>query len=244
FNPENVLAMNVSLPQTKYPENHQTVNFFQEALERIRSVTGVQSVAVTTGLPLSLSLSGSDFRIEGHPEPEPGEEMIIMTRIVSPGYFDALGIALRKGRDFSDRDNLKELKVAIINEELARIYFPNEEPIGKRITFDDGQSWMSIVGIIGDVKQLGLDSNATPEVYMPHPQAPARGMSLVVRGTSGTDELIAAVKSQIQMIDRDVPISEVKTMDQLLAESVSGRRFNMLLLTVFAVVALVLATVG
>jgi putative ABC transport system permease protein len=170
--------------------------------------------------------------------------MIIYTRSVSPDYFGSLGISLIKGRDFSERDKSDAPKAAIINNDLARIYFPNEDPIGKRITFDDAQSWISIVGVIGDVKQLGLDSSAKPEVYFPYPQMAAPSMSLVVRTASDPLSLAGAVKSQIQMIDKDLPIDEAKTMQQLLAESISGRRFNMLLLTVFAVVALVLAIVG
>jgi putative ABC transport system permease protein len=244
FNPDNVLAVNLSLSSFKYPEDRQQVTFFQEALERLQSLPGIQSAGATTGLPLTLNLNGSDFRIEGRPDPEAGKEMIINTRSISPGYFRTLGIALIKGRDFSDRDKSDAPKAAIINNDLARIYFPNEDPIGKRITFDDGGSWMSIVGIIEDVKQLGLDSSAKPEVYFPYLQVAALSMSLVVRTASNPLSLTAAVKSQIQMIDKDLPIDDAKTMQQLLAESISGRRFNMLLLTVFAVVALVLAIVG
>jgi putative ABC transport system permease protein len=244
FNPDNVLAVNLSLSSSRYPEDRQQVAFFREAIERLQSLPGIKSAGATTGLPLTLSLSGSDFRIEGRPEPEAGKEMIIYTRSVSPDYFGSLGISLIKGRDFSERDQSDAPKAAIINNDLARIYFPNEDPIGKRITFDDAQSWISIVGVIGDVKQLGLDSSAKPEVYFPYPQMAAPSMSLVVRTASDPLSLAGAVKSQIQMIDKDLPIDEAKTMQQLLAESISGRRFNMLLLTVFAVVALVLAIVG
>jgi putative ABC transport system permease protein len=244
FNPDQVLAVDLSLSRSRYPEDRQQAAFFQQALERVQALPGIQSAGATTGLPLTLSLSGSDFRIEGRPEPEAGKEMIIHTRSVSPGYFKTLGISLNKGRDFSDRDKSDAPQAAIINDHLARIYFPGEDPIGKRITFDDGESWMSIVGIIGDVKQLGLDSSAKPEVYFPYLQVAARSMSLVVRTTSNPLSLAAAVKSQIQAIDKDLPINEAKTMQQLLAESTSGRRFNMLLLTIFAAVALVLAIVG
>ncbi len=244
FNPDNVLAVNLSLSPSKYPEDRQQVAFFQAALERLQSLNGVQSAGATTGLPLTLSLSGSDFRIEGRPEPEPGKEMIINTRSVSPGYFRTLGIPLIKGRDFSDRDKGDAPKAAIINYDLARIYFPDEDPLGKRITFDDGGSWISIVGVIADVKQLGLDSSAKPEVYFPYLQMTAPTMSIVVRTGSNPLNLVAAMKDQIQEIDKDLPIADVKTMRQLLSESVSGRRFNMLLLAVFAGVALVLAAVG
>jgi putative ABC transport system permease protein len=244
FNPDNVLAVSLTLSNAKYPEDRQQAAFFQEALERLQTLPGIQSAGATTGLPLTLDISGSDFRIEGRSDPEAGKEMIINTRSVSPCYFRALGIALIKGRDFSDRDKSEAPKAAIINDDLARVYFPNEDPIGKRITFDDRASWISIVGVIGDVKQLGLDSNAKPEVYFPYLQVASPSMSLVVRTASNPLSLAAAVKSQLQMIDRDVPIDEAKTMQQLLTESISGRRFNMLLLTVFAVVALVLAMVG
>jgi predicted permease len=244
FNPDHVLAVSVSLPSSRYPEDRQQVAFFQEALERLQSLPGIQSAGATTGLPLTLDIHGSDFRIEGHPEPEAGKEMIINTRSVSPGYFGTLGISLIKGRDFSDRDKSEAPAAAIINDELARIYFSGEDPIGKRISFDDRQSWISIVGIIGDVKQLGLDSSAKPEVYFPYLQVVAPEMSLVIRTSSNPLSLAAALKSQIQMIDKDLPIDDAKTMQQLLAESSSGRRFNMLLLSVFAAVALVLAIVG
>jgi predicted permease len=244
FNPDNVLTVSLTLSRSKYTDDRQQAAFFQEALGRLQSLTGVKAAGATTGLPLTLTVSGSDFRIEGRPEPEAGKEMIINTRSVSPGYFSTLGIALIKGRDFSDRDKSDAPRAAIINQDLARIYFPNEDPIAKRITFDDGQSWMSIVGIIADVKQLGLDSSAKPEVYFPYFQVASSSMSLVVRTASNPLGLAAAVKSQIQTIDKDLPVNDPKTMQQLLAESTSGRRFNMLLLTLFAVVALVLAIVG
>ena len=244
FNPDNVLAVPLSLSRSKYPEDHQQVAFYQSALERLQTLPGVLSAGATTGLPLTLSISGTDFRIEGHPEPEAGKEMIITTRSISPGYFGTLGIRLLKGRDFSDRDNKNAPKVAVINSELARIYFSAEEPVGKRITFDDGGSWLSISGVVDDVKQLGLDSTAKPEVYFPYQQATSPSMSVVVRTASNPLNQVAAIKSQIQEIDKDLPIADVNTMGQLLSESVSGRRFNMLLLTVFAIVALVLAAVG
>ena len=244
FNPDKVLAVSLSLSDFRYPEERQQAAFSQQALDRIRSLTGVQSAAATTSLPLTLSMNGSDFRIEGHPEPEAGKEMIISTSSVSPGYFHTLGVPLLKGRDFTERDNSDAPETAIINNDLARIYFANEDPVGKRITFSDGESWISIVGVTGDIKQLGLDSNAKPEVYFPFLQVPSPSMSFVVRTATEPLSLAGAVKNQIQTIDRDLPVNESKSMQELLIDSNSGRRFNMLLLTVFAVVALVLAVVG
>ena len=244
FNPDNVLAVDLELPDSTYPKDHQRTAFFQEAIVGLESLPGVTSAAATSGLPLTLNISGSDFRIEGRPEPEAGKEMIIQTRSVSPAYFGTLGIPLLKGRDFSDRDNSDAPAAAIINAELARVYFPNEDPIDKRISFDDRQSWISIVGIVGDVKQLGLDSSTNPEVYFPFAQVTEPSMTVVIRTVSSPLSVVSAVKNQIQTIDKNLPIDDAKTMEQLLAESSSGRRFNMLLLTLFAVLAVILAVVG
>lgn len=244
FNPDNLLTANLTLSRSKYAEDRQQVAFFQDALQRIQSLPGVQSVAATTALPLTVTVSGSDFRIEGHPEPEEGQEMIINTSSVSPDYFRTLGVHLIKGREFSDRDRSEAPMAAIINNDFARVYFSNEDPIGKRISFDDRQSYFSIVGVTEDVKRFGLDSNTKPEVFLPYLQSPSPSMSFVIRSSVDASALAAAVKSQIQMIDKDLPLDEAKTMNQLLAESNSGRRFNMLLLSVFAAVALLLALVG
>ena len=244
FNPDQVLTVNLTLSKSRYPEDRQQAAFFQQALERIQSLTGVQSAGATTALPLTLSLSGSDFRIEGRPEPEAGKEMIINASSVSPSYFSTLGISLMKGRDFSDRDNSDAPLAAIINNDLARIYFPGEDPIAKRITFDDGESWISIVGMVADTKRVGLDTSTKPEVYFPYLQVPSPSMTLVVRTATEPLSLVGAVKNQIQMVDKDLPLGESKTMQQVLSESKSGRRFNLVLLTVFATVALILAMVG
>jgi putative ABC transport system permease protein len=244
FNPENVLAVSLTLPESRYPEDRQQASFFQDALARLQSITGVQSAGATTSLPLTLSVNGSDFRIEGHPEPEPGKEIIINTSSVSPGYFHTLGVPLLMGREFSERDNKDAPQAAIINTDLARTYFPNEDPTGKRIKFTDTESWISIVGVTADVKQLGQDIGVKPEIYFPYLQVPASSMSLVVRTANEPLSLTGAVKTQIQLIDKDLPIDDAKTMEQLLANSRSGRRFNLILLTGFALVALVLAMVG
>jgi putative ABC transport system permease protein len=244
FNTDHVLTVDFTLSSSRYPEERQQAAFFQQALDRIQSLSGVQSAGATTALPLTLSLSGSDFRIEGRPEPEAGKEMIIDTSSVSPGYFSTLGISLLKGRDFSDRDNSDAPQAAIINNDLARIYFPGEDPIAKRITFDDGESWLSIVGIVADTKRLGLDTTARPEAYFSYLQVPSPRMSLVVRTATEPLSLVGAVKNQIQTIDKDLPLGESKTMQQVLSDSTSGRRFNLILLTAFATVALILALVG
>ena len=244
FNPDNLVTSTLSLSRSKYPEGRQQAAFFQDALQRLQSQPGVESAAATTALPLTLSISGSDFRIEGRPEPQPGQETIVNTSKVSPDYFRTLGVPMIKGREFSHRDSSDAPLAAVINNDLARTYFPNEDPIGRRITFDEGESWLSIVGVAGDMRRFGLDSNVKPEVFLPYLQSPSRSMSLVVRSSTDPTSIAAAMKTQVQQIDRDLPFEETKTMQELLAESNSGRRFNMLLLTVFAGVALLLAIVG
>jgi predicted permease len=244
FNPDNLLTANLTLSRTKYADDHQRQAFFKDALQRLQSLPGVQAVAATTALPLTLSISGTDFRIEGRPEPAEGQEPMTNTSGVSPDYFRALGVPVLKGREFTHRDTSDAPLVAVINNDLAQVYFPNEDPLGKRNTLTDGESWVSIVGVAGDVKRLGLDTNVKPEVYLPYFQAASPSMSLVVRSNLDPSSLATAMKSQVQMIDKDLPLDETKTMEELLAESNSGRRFNMLLLSLFAGVALLLAIVG
>ena len=244
FNPDQLVTTSLSLSRSKYGEGRQQVAFFQEALQRLESLPGVQSAAATTALPLTLSVSGSDFLIEGRPAPQPGQEMVINTSGVSPEYFRTLGVPMLKGREFSDRDTSDAPLAAVINNDLARTYFPNEDPIGKRITFDEGESWISIVGVAADVRRFGLDSNAKPEVFLPYLQLPSRSMSLVIRSSTDPKSMGAAIKNEIQKIDKDMPLEETKTMQELLAESNSGRRFNMLLLSLFAGIALLMAIVG
>ena len=244
FNPDNLLTAGVSLSKARYTEGRQQAAFYQNAIQRLKSLPGVQDVATTTALPLTLSVSGSDFLIDGQPDPPEGQEMIINTSSVSPDYFRTLGIPMLKGREFSDRDNSDAPMAAVVNDELARVYFSNQDPIGKRISFDERQTWISIVGVAGDVKRLGGDSTAKPEVYLSYLQAPATSMSFVVRSSTDPSSLTNAMKTEIQSIDKDLPIDDARTMPQLLAEINSGRRFNMLLLGIFAGVALLLAIVG
>ena len=244
FNPDDLVTKSLSLSRSKYGEGRQQVAFFQSALQQLQSLPGVKSAAATTALPLTLTVSGSDFRIEGRPKPQEGQEMVIYTSGVSPDYFRTLEVPMLKGREFSHSDTSDAPLAAVINNDLARTYFPNEDPIGKRITFDDGESWISIVGVAGDVRRFGLDSNAKPEVFLPYLQKPSQSMSLVVRSSTDSSSLGAAIKSEVQKIDRDLPLRETKTMQELLAESNSGRRFNVLLLSLFAGVALLMAMVG
>ena len=247
FNPENTLTATVSLPRVKYPEENQQVSFYKQLVENVATLPGVQSVGATQVVPLS----GNDyllaFEIQGRPPVQPGNVPSTNFYSVSADYFSAMGIPLRRGRLFTERDNKDSPHVALINETMAKRTFPGEDPIGKRITFDTGEKnpdWFEVVGIVGDVKQYGLDQPTTLQTYEPYTQQTFPSMTLVVRTKGDPTNLSAAIRSEVLKLDKDQPVSSIKTLQQFFSNSISQQQFSMLLLGVFAAVALVLATVG
>jgi putative ABC transport system permease protein len=245
FNPEHVLAMEMFLPGLKYPEDYQHIAFYEQVLERARAVPGVEAAGVVSVLPVSENYDRIGFAVEGEPATAPGEGPDADRYMISSGYFKALGIPLLSGSQFDEQDGTNAAPVVIINETLARRYWPNSDPLGRRIRVgDERRPWRTIVGVVGDVKQYGLDTPSTMQVYLPHQQSPSQQMVLVVRTTVEPQSLTAAVRNEIWAVDKDQPVYNIRTMEQLLSKSVAQRRFNMLLLGVFAAVALLLATVG
>jgi putative ABC transport system permease protein len=224
FNPQNLLTAQINLPLEQYPDGPQWSSFFNRLLERVEALPGVQSVALTQYLPVSGSEGSVGFQIEGRPE-EPGQPTSAGIRRVSRGYFRTLGIPLMRGRDFTSQDERAHTAV-IINEAMARRFWPGAEPIGQQINLF-GRA-REIVGIVKDVRYSAVDKEADPAIYQPTSLWFAH---LVVR-TSG------------EPLDRDLPFAKVATLEQLRAASVAGRRFNMLLLGLFSAVALLLALVG
>jgi putative ABC transport system permease protein len=250
FNPENTLTMVISLPTSRYAETARQVAFFQHAVERVSNLPGVDAAGVTTDIPL-FGGNSTGFNVEGHPPYAPGRRPLVEFRSVSPGYFRAMGITLLRGRTFTEQDTGDAPGVVIINETLARRYFPDEDPIGKRLGFSGPTDWREVVGVARDTRNYGLDEEVKPEAYMPYTQsAPGylagsiSGMILVVRTASDPQSMAAAVRREVQGLDKDQPIYNIKTMEQHLAESLAQRRFSMLLLTLFGVVAVLLAVVG
>jgi len=246
LNPENVLTLDVGLPRNKYT-GPQQVAFFQQVIERLKTLPGVQSAGAVYPLPLSGAEEGMGFGIEGRADPSPGERFTGGPRWVSPDYFNTMGIALLKGRELSERDGIDSPRVVVINETMAARYFPDEDPIGKRVAFDrvnNAPNWREIVGVVRDVKHSALDSDAKPEIYFPFTQFPSFFMTLVVRTSGDPLNLVAAARSEVLAVEKNQPISNVHTMEELLSNSIAQRRFNMLLLSVFAGVALLLAAVG
>ena len=250
FNPENTLTMVVTLPTTRYAEPGRQVAFFQQAVERVSNLPGVGAAGVTTDIPL-FGGNSTGFNVEGRPPYAPGQRPLVEYRSVSPGYFQAMGIPLLRGRTFSEQDRGDAPGVVIINETLARRYFPGEDPLGRRLGFSGPTDWREIVGVARDTRNYGLDEEVKPEAYMPYTQsAPSylagsiSGMILVVRTASDPQNMSAPVKREVQGLDSNLPVYNIKTMEQHLAESIAQRRFNMLLLAVFAGVAVLLAAVG
>ncbi len=242
FRPENVLAVDVNLSGGAYREDHRRIAFYRESLQRIQALPGVESAATVINLPL-VGYSSRYFRIEGRPPQPQGQGLNASNNIVSPGYFHTMGIPVRQGRDFTDGDSVESMPVVIINAAMSRRFWPDEDPVGGRLAVGD-EPWRTIVGVVGDVRSHGLDSEPQPEMYYPHFQIAFGSATLVIR-TVG-DPLVAApsVRSVVHAIDRDLPVSGARSMEQVLADSVASFRFNMLLLLAFATVAIVLAVVG
>ena len=248
FNSKNVLTAELSLPLLKYPRGKPVADFYAEVQRRVRTISGVESVGMTSILPLSGSNSDNSFHIEGRPEKQtnvyPDEEL----RVITPDYFRVLQVALIKGRLFTEADTADAPGVVIMNQTMARKYWPGEDAIGKRINFDDSNpekiKWFTVVGIVADIHHSGLDVDPKPEYYLTHPQRAYRGMILAVRSLQDPRSLIATLRHEIQAIDPDQPMANIRTLEAVAAESIAPRRMSVVLLGAFAGIALLLAGVG
>ncbi|HKC65074.1 MAG TPA: ABC transporter permease [Pyrinomonadaceae bacterium] len=248
YDTKRVLALDVTLPRVKYPEPERQAAFFQQALQRIAALPGVEAAGATNLLPLGGGDRESTFKIEGYPIPAHGEEPDAMDQIISPDYFRAMGIPLRTGRFFTEHDTKESPQVIIVNEMFVRRYLQGVDPLTKRILLDtegDNPTPRQIVGVVGDVRHDKLDAQLVPGYYVPYLQSPARRMDVVVRSVSqNPSELAASVRNAIKEVDPDQFVWETRTMGDLLSRSVAPRRFNMMLLGCFALIALILASVG
>jgi len=244
FRQENVVAAFVSLPPARYSDDEQAIGFYRRLLERASTLPGVESAAVTAAMPFWNDYV-QGFRFQERPEPAPGEWPATNYYAVSADYFRTLGIPLRRGRLFTDRDRAGAPRVAIINETMARRMFPGEDPIGQHIHVTAGPpAFREIVGIVGNVKQYELDADAPMQTYEPFLVQPYRRMTLVLRTATDPALLAAAVRQAVQALDPDQPVSRVATLQELVADSVAQPRASARLITVFGAVALLLAAVG
>ena len=261
FNPHNVISMEVSVAGSKQADSGRREIFYRQLIERVRSLPGIQAAGAINHLPLAGDIWGWSFMIEGRPKPRPGEAPGAVYRMVTPGYFDAMRLPLVRGRDVSEADNATAPGVVIINENAAKQYWPSEDPIGKRISFDDDKvnppTWLTIVGIAKDAKQDSWTDTATPEAYLAafqnHDFLGDSGaeieshmsyITLVARTAADPAAVASAMKEAAWSFDRNLAISQVVTMDGVVAEANAQPRFEMMLLSIFAAVALVLAAVG
>jgi putative ABC transport system permease protein len=250
FDPANVLSLRFSLPQNKYKEDFQRIAFVEQVLERVRALPGVKSAAFVTPAPFSGNNLSSNFSIVGRPAPPPDKEPLAWLRGATPDYFRTLGIPLIKGRQFTERDQKGGTGVAIINEALARRYWPDQDPIGQRLTkvgvgVDDNEptEW-EIVGVVGDVHHIGLDVEPKPELYVPHRQQAWGWGHLVVRTASDPLGLANTIRQQVQAVDSQQAVSNVEPLTHAIAGTVARPRFYMLLLGIFAAVGLTLTVIG
>lgn len=252
FRAENVVSANVSLPRAKYPDEWQQAEFFRRAVEAVRAVPGVESVAAVTNLPFGNGRGATSFEIDGRPTPPNTDGPVADNHVISPDYFKAMGIPMRAGRDFTEIDDRSHPGVVIINEKAAQRYWPGENPIGKRLNMDTPEEtklygkgvWREIVGVIGNVKLLELNAEFEPEIYTPMMQTPSAGMTLVVRGKGESEKLTNSIRQSVISVDPNQPIRRAQLLETAISRSVAPQRFIALLLAIFAGLAIVLAMVG
>ena len=248
FRAENLLTMKIVLPETKYERRAQRSAFYTDLIQRVQSLAGVRSAAVTTNLPLYRQGNSISIGIDGQPEPPPGQERIVVTRIVSPGYLKTMSIPLLRGREITEQDTETSPNVVLISETMARRYWPGEDVVGKRIAVGKirkPEDWIQVIGVVKDVRQFELTAEPKPQMYLTYRQFGFfDAQDLVVKTDVDPASLAATVRKTVWEIDKDQPVSNIQTMEAILADSIARQRFSMLLLAIFAAVALVLAGVG
>ncbi len=248
FNPKGVITLGVGLPLSRYPGLQQQAIFYDKLVAQIRTLPGVESAASVIRLPMLGFNASTGFTVQGKPV-QPGTEPNADYRAVTDDYFRTMSIPLMKGRDFTERDSKDAPDAMIINEMLADRFFPGEDPVGKRIQiFPDPARWREIVGVVGNVKLLGLDAETNPTIYVPYSQNPypnaLRNVFLVARTSSDPKSLVASIRSELKSLDKDIPVSQVQTMEEVISGSLAQRRLSMSLLVVFAALAAGLSAVG
>jgi putative ABC transport system permease protein len=259
FEPERVLTADLSLPRAKYPNGQKVAAFHDQLLARLAALPGVVASGLSSSLPLGGTNEDTAFFIDGRPLLDPRDRPHTHPRTISPDYFRAMGIRMIEGRAFTEQDQAQALRVTIINETMARRFWPGQSALGKRVALDleamrffpdrppqlDLTAGMrEIVGVVRDVRHEGLETEPKPEMYVPDRQKPEREMNLVIRAAAGPASLTSAVREAVAAIDPDQPVAGIKPMSRLLTDSVAKPRFNYLLLTAFATVALILTITG
>jgi putative ABC transport system permease protein len=246
-NPTGVMTATIVLPRMKYPERPQRAAFFKQLVERVKAIPGVEAAGATGTLPLGGNFWGRSLTVEGFPVLSVGQAPMIQHTVVTPGYFQTMGIPLLYGRDFTDADAIGSPLVTIIDERLAHKYWPNEIPLGKRVRFgppEDNEPWHTVVGVVRAVRHQRMQEDTAESVYLPYLQIPINGMAAVMRTSSDPTNLVPAFRSAVAGLDPDIPVSEVSPMEKVIAESIWQPRLYAALFAVFAAGALILAVIG
>jgi len=244
-----VLSLVLPLSPSRYPTPASRAALFERVTEKLRALPGVESVGFTSALPLVWKGGTSGFAVENRPKKADNLPYDANNRVVSPGYMKVMGMQLRSGRFFDERDGRQSMPVVIISDTMARMYYPNQDPIGKRLRIEDGNPnspWLTVVGVTKDVKAMGLDLPARPEMFFPYLQAFDNWMVplfVVMRGQNLT-ALGGAIRSQVRQVDPDQPVAGVMTLDDILDQEVKNQRSRSYLLGAFAVTALALSCIG
>lgn len=250
FNPKGVLTARILLPRTKYAENAQVEAFYKQLVQGLNSVPGVSSASAGSSILLNRLPNSALLNVEGKPSARSQGQVDIPVPFdsVTPDFFRTIQAPLVNGRFFDERDTASSPRVTIVNQALARRYFSGADPVGKRVTFDDPNGdtvrWLTVVGVVGDMRRSGLESDASAELYFPHSQRPARAMTVLLRTTGEPEALTRTVRSQVWAIDKDQPLTRIATLEEMVDELSAHRRFNAVLLAVASAIALLLAAVG
>jgi putative ABC transport system permease protein len=249
FNVQQALTFDLSLPDARYEDEAAQIAFFDELMPRLHALPGVEAAAGVVSLPLSGASIVLTFEVAGRPPLPPSQQPAMQVRIATSGYFEAIGIPLKRGRLFQETDRLGSAPVVLITEAAARQYFPNEDPIGRTITLgwsrsDKARAGGEVIGIIGDVKDSGLAEADPPQMFLPYKQWPVQSMSVLLKTAVPPRSIADAARKTVYSLDGNLPAGNVRTLEELVARSISQPRFYMTLLAVFAGVALVLAAIG
>jgi putative ABC transport system permease protein len=244
FKPENLLTLEYRLPRNKYQQSEAQWNFHRQVVERIQDVPGVKSVSLVGGLPFSGNGGSAGVILPDREIPPRGKEPIVRFNTAMPNYFETIGIPLIKGRLFDERDQLNTQRVFLINQTMARRFWPDQDPVGKQIKIADDGATGAVIGVVGDAKQYRLEEEAQPQMYDAYSQSPGIFATVVIRTTVEPMTLAEPVRQAVWKVDGDQPMWKVRTLESLIDRSTADKRFLMVLMGVFAALALALTVIG
>jgi len=240
-----MLTMTIALPTRKYSNPQQTTQFYQNLIERVQSLPGARAAGLASSLPLAGGGNSDGFIVEGHEPADNNVEMVqAQLMSVTPGTFQAMGVTLLGGRDFQETDGSDSPPVAVVDETLVAMFWPDGDAIGKRVETTGDRQWMTIVGVVAGIKEVGLAEKLQPHIYAPLAQAPIARATLVIRTDVASNAIIGAVRSEVSQLDPDVPVFSIQPMHDVIGRTLTSQRLTNMLLTAFSLLALLVAAVG